>query len=182
MSFLHQETVLTVNADSTEFCPVEGLQHLLAVGTYELEERSQQRHGLLHLYVLSTAETAAVDTHVGHRIKHQLRETHNLPISGIFDMKWQPHRPLRLLAACADGSLHLLSLQHSGSDYQLASEHKVAVSEGAMATSLDVASSGGQVVTSSSAGTVSLLQVPVFDIITVVHYIMMMQSSRAQVH
>ena len=48
-SLLHSIT-LDLNPDSTEFCPWPGHHALLAVGTYQLDEASQQRLGRLHLY------------------------------------------------------------------------------------------------------------------------------------
>ncbi|KAK9827230.1 hypothetical protein WJX74_011066 [Apatococcus lobatus] len=40
-----------LNADFAAFCPVDGMQQLLAVGTYQLDETSQKRVGRLHLAV-----------------------------------------------------------------------------------------------------------------------------------
>ncbi len=165
MACLYQEQVLTVNADSTEFCPLTSLQHVLAVGTYELDDSTQQRNGLLHLYTMSStgpSDSADAVAIAGQSISRQLKEEHILPISGIFDMRWHPCQPACLLAACADGSLHMLSLQQSASTCQLSAQQQITISEGAMATSLDIASSGLLVVASSSAGTVSALQVCVW--------------------
>lgn len=163
MACLYQESVLTVNADSTEFCPLQGLHNMLAVGTYQLDEKTQDRHGLLHLYAMSNkwlGEVHLANAAADHTHHWQLQQTSALPISGIFDMKWQVAQPARLLAACADGSLHVLALQLSGDNSWLVEQQKVVISEGAMALSLDIAASGHRVVASSSAGTVSALQVP----------------------
>lgn len=162
MAYLYQEKVLTVNADSTEFCPLQDFAHLLAVGTYELDESTQTRHGLLHLYTLSGEGHAKADLAnktVGDIGRWQLQEMHTLPISGIFDMRWQNTHPACLLAACADGSLHMLALEQSDSSFHLTEQQKVMVSEGAMALSVDIAPSGNQFVVSSSPGAISALQV-----------------------
>ena len=165
MSSLHQEVVLNVNADSTEFCPISGLQNLLAVGTYELEETSQTRHGLLHLYVLGTdsqaskpisAEPTDRDT------SWQMQLLQKVPISGIFDMRWQHQHPACLLAACADGSLYLLSVEQTTSSPQLVKQQAISISDDAMAVSLDVVGSGQDIVVSLSSGTVSSLQVQTY--------------------
>ncbi len=163
MARLYQESVLTVNADSTEFCPLQDLHNLLAVGTYQLDEKTQIRHGLLHLYAMSSkrlGEVHLADETTDRTHHWQLQQTSALPISGIFDMKWQVAQPARLLAACADGSLHVLALQLSGDTSWLVEQQKVVVSEGAMALSLDIAACGQRIIASSSAGTLSALQVP----------------------
>lgn len=163
MARLYQESVLTVNVDSTEFCPLQDLHNLLAVGTYQLDEKTQIRHGLLHLYAMSSKRLGEVHLadETNDRTHHwQLQQTSALPISGIFDMKWQVAQPARLLAACADSGLHVLALQLSGDTSCLVEQQKVVVSEGAMSLSLDIAACGQRIVASSSAGTVSALQVP----------------------
>lgn len=53
---LHHALELGTNADSTECCMLFGMRHVLAVGTYELNEASQQRKGCLHLYSLCSQE------------------------------------------------------------------------------------------------------------------------------
>lgn len=156
MQELHQEVTLGLNADSTEFCPVEGLQNLLAVGTYELDETSQTRHGLLYLYKL-LADPAEVKSSSANR--WQLLLLHTLPISGIFDMRWHRNAPARLLAACADGQLHLLHHTQNSMDHQMQSTQQVHVAPGAMALSLDVSPTDDVVVTSSSTGSLCKLQV-----------------------
>ena len=163
MARLYQESILTVNADSTEFCPLQDLHNLLAVGTYQLDEKTQIRHGLLHLYAMSSkrlGEVHLADESTDHTHHWQLQQTSALPISGIFDMKWQVAQPARLLAACADGSLHVLALQLSGDISWLVEQQKVVVSEGAMTLSLDIAACGQNIIASSSSGTMSALQVP----------------------
>ncbi len=45
MAILHEERTLDLHADSAEWCPQPGSQDYLAVGTYQLDEASNQRHG-----------------------------------------------------------------------------------------------------------------------------------------
>ena len=158
---VHQETTLAVNADSTEFCPLNTLQHVLAVGTYKLEEETQTRHGELYVYHLKRASTKRSDQSAdgSHVPEWQLLCSHTFPMSGIFDMKWQPVQPARLVAACADGSLHVLAVQQAGDSCLVTRQQAVQVSDKGMAVSLDIDASGQQVVSSSSDGSLTLLQV-----------------------
>lgn len=158
-STVHQETTLAVNADSTEFCPLDTRQHVLAVGTYELEEKTQTRHGELYVYHLKRASAKSSDQHSSHVPEWQMQCIQTFPMSGIFDMKWQPVQPARLVAACADGSLHVLAVQQACDGCQVTRQQAVQVSNRAMAVSLDIAASGQQVVSSSSDGSLSVLQV-----------------------
>ena len=158
---VHQETTLAVNADSTEFCPLDTLQHILAVGTYELEEETQTRFGELYVYHLKKlpANCSVQNADSSHTPEWQMQCVQTFPVSGIFDMKWQPMQPARLVAACADGSLHVLAVQQAGDSCQVTRQQAVQVSDRGMAVSLDIAASGQQVVSSSSDGSLSVLQV-----------------------
>jgi hypothetical protein len=79
---LHDSRVLDLNADSAECCPVPGLRHWLAVGTYQLQESTQQRLGRLYLFALAA----------DHRWKlANYSSTQQLQVPGIFDLKWWPH-------------------------------------------------------------------------------------------
>ena len=161
MAYLYQEETLTVNADSTEFCQLETLQHVLAVGTYELDEKTRSRHGLLHLYHLKQAPVDCKDPTAGTCLvpQWQMQLAQTSPISGIFDMKWRPVQPACLLAACADGSLHVLRVHHNDAVCHSSRQQAVQVSDKGMAVSLDITSSGQQVASSSSDGSLSTLQV-----------------------
>ena len=53
MAVLHEELKLDLNADCAEFCPFPSHEDLLAVGTYQLDEQEQQRHGRLYLYSIT---------------------------------------------------------------------------------------------------------------------------------
>ena len=49
---LLDERVLDLPADCAEFCPDNSGNHLLAAGTYELNEETQRRTGRLYLYAV----------------------------------------------------------------------------------------------------------------------------------
>lgn len=49
--------MLDLNADCAEFCHTQGFRHLLAVGTYQLDEGVQKRHGRLYLYQIEAHTT-----------------------------------------------------------------------------------------------------------------------------
>ena len=156
MQRVHQEIILSLNADSTEFCPIDGLQHLLAVGTYELDEASQRRQGLLHLYALTSSPAQDCGTSL---CNWQLQQLHIQELAGIFDMQWLCKAPARLLTACADGNLHLFEEKPTSGSHQLASMQQAEVAAHAMALSLDISESGDNIMTSSSTGMLCNLQV-----------------------
>ena len=56
---LHDSITLEVNADSTEWCPWLGHQELLAVGTYQLDEITQERLGIIHIYGLDEGKASS---------------------------------------------------------------------------------------------------------------------------
>lgn len=96
---LHHSVNLDVNADSTECCPVAPLRHLLAVGTYQLDEASQRRHGRLFLYSLqqgqqphqSDPDMALGPLRRGDKAvepSYTLLQQHTQEVPGILDMKW----------------------------------------------------------------------------------------------
>lgn len=161
MACLHQKLVLSVNADSTECCPLENLKHLLAVGTYELDEKTSARRGLLCIYYLEQDSVNGFDQFAGssHVPRWKMHKAQTCTIPGIFDMKWQPVTPARLVAACADGSLHVLQVQQADSACQIIKQQAVQTSDKGMAVSLDVTSSGHKIISSSSDGSLSALQV-----------------------
>lgn len=156
MQQLHQEIVLSLNADSTEFCPVEGLQHLLAVGTYELDESSQTRNGLLYLYELVSSSLQDSNSSSS---SWDLQQLQTQPVPGIFDMKWYCYAPAHAIAACADGNLHLFKDNNNADSHSLQRVQQAEVATDAMALSVDVSASGDKVVTSSSAGMLCTVQV-----------------------
>lgn len=95
----HQEITLDLNADVVEWCPLQPHHRILAAGTYQLNEATQQRTGRLYLYYLLDSL--------------QVEElcTHDLP--GIFDFRWLPYSPHHqqnpiLVTALADGTVRLI--------------------------------------------------------------------------
>lgn len=118
---LQQALVLDFNADSTEFCPWHGpAARLLAAGTYQLDEPTQQRLGRLYLYAVtlgqatSDGEAAAESLHGSAPAAH-LQPLQQMDMPGIFDLKWSPAAASQapsaqqgyLGAALADGTLRL---------------------------------------------------------------------------
>lgn len=113
---LHQEILLELNADSTEYCPNKEYHNILAVGTYQLDEATQQRLGRLFLYQTEGVQQAAETPECPPEYRLALQHQQDIP--GIFDLKWQPSvagsgKPI-LGAALADGSLRLFELKQVG--------------------------------------------------------------------
>jgi hypothetical protein len=107
---LYQELLLDTNTDVTEFCPVPGFFHYLAVGTYQLDEATSQRHGRLHLYSLAHSSS---NSH--HNSDPTLLLAATLDLPGIFDLQWTQlpnvHDQPCIGLALADGTLQLLSVK-----------------------------------------------------------------------
>jgi hypothetical protein len=106
---LYQELLLDINPDVTEFCPVSGFFDYLAVGTYQLDEATRQRHGRLHLYSLTHSSSSQ------HNSDPTLLLAATLDLPGIFDLQWTQlpnvHDQLCIGLALADGTLQLLSVK-----------------------------------------------------------------------
>ncbi len=107
---LHASVQTPLNADFAAFCPVNGLHHLLAVGTYQLDEGSQTRLGRLHVFNTDRQHMCAT---------HSLTELHATDQPGIFGMDWlldQPDNSKPSLAlALADGCLQIVSMKEDAS-------------------------------------------------------------------
>lgn len=122
---LYQEIILDINTDVAEFCTVSDHYSWLAVGTYQLDEATRQRHGRLHLYSLcSSSSQSPGPTNTLEQPCLQLQATLDLP--GIFDLQWTQlpsmhHKPCIGLAL-ADGSLQLLAVAAAGSAAATASQ------------------------------------------------------------
>ena len=105
---LHAATQTPLNADFAAFCPVAGLHHLLAVGTYQLDDTSQTRLGRLHLY----------DTTRDGSGKHDLAEINASDQPGIFGIEWLQSSDWGqipcLVLALADGTLRLMQMKGAG--------------------------------------------------------------------
>ena len=107
----HQELTLDLNADVAEWCPLPGPHsRLLAAGTYELDEITQQREGRIYLYKLQ----GDINNTNNKKLSLHLATTFDLP--GIFDLRWLPMTNEPILAvALADGSLRLLQVTRQSS-------------------------------------------------------------------
>lgn len=53
-------TTLHYNADSAEFCPIEGYWNYLAVGTYQLIEATKEKVGRIYLYSVNNNRYVAL--------------------------------------------------------------------------------------------------------------------------
>ncbi|KAK7799749.1 hypothetical protein U0070_010756 [Myodes glareolus] len=127
-------------ADSVEWCPVEGCQHLMACGTYQLRTPEDQpaldvsepqvRLGRLYLYSFNEDNTA-----------NPLVEVHRRDSPAILDMKWC-HIPVsgHILLGLADasGSVELLRLiEHEKNSYTLQPMSSLTLEERGLSLSLD---------------------------------------------
>ncbi|XP_038192938.1 diphthine methyltransferase isoform X2 [Arvicola amphibius] len=132
------DTELT--ADSVEWCPVEGCQHLMACGTYQLRTPEDQpaldvnepqvRLGRLYLYSFNEDNAAK-----------PLVEVHRRDSSAILDMKWC-HIPVSghilLGLANASGSVDLLRLtEYEKNSYTLQPISSLTLEERGLSLSLD---------------------------------------------
>ena len=122
---LHDSCILPLNACSAEFCPSPLHRNFLAIGTYQLQDKSNDEHqgeriGRLFLY--SVHQRGKEDG--GHQLSlshvepsPSSRSSSDLPgyLPGIFDLKWSrgyEEEPI-LAAAMADGSIRLYKLLSS---------------------------------------------------------------------
>ncbi|CAH6788653.1 diphthine methyltransferase [Phodopus roborovskii] len=126
-------------ADSVEWCPVEGCEHLMACGTYQLRtpedqpaldvNKSQVRLGRLYLYSFNEDNTAK-----------PLVEIQRRDCSAILDMKWC-HIPVSghilLGLANANGSVELLHLMEYENSHTLQPISSLTLEERCLSLSLD---------------------------------------------
>lgn len=133
----HDRHVLPLNTDVAEWCPQQGAQRLLAVGTYQLNEATQQRQGAVHLFRLEgpaqeeagQAAGAAVqpggdqdavgqDTEGASSLQSlRLVELSSLQLPGVFDLRWNPRSAMpQLAAALADGSVRVMTFDQMLND------------------------------------------------------------------
>lgn len=56
MAVLHDERILDINTDCSEFCPHPEHLHVLAVAAYQLDEATQQRVGRLNLFAVGGSD------------------------------------------------------------------------------------------------------------------------------
>ena len=71
------DTVLT--ADSVEWCPVDSVDQLLALGTYQLDETTRTRLGSLTLFSYNPQTTT---------LHPVAQEKTNILKQGVLDIKW----------------------------------------------------------------------------------------------
>ena len=143
----HALRTLPLNADCAEFCINQQHRDVLAAGSYQLDEGTQQRAGSIHLYRLSLEQPLPV-----------LTDLSTLGLPGVFDMRWHPTEAL-LAAALADGSVRQLALQ-DGTLEQTAEAPGPAA--GSMAVSVDYSrcapSAGDTLCVSYSCGRLQHIQ------------------------
>ncbi|KAL7748500.1 hypothetical protein RI367_006195 [Sorochytrium milnesiophthora] len=142
------------SADSAEFCPLAGLQDVLAVGTYQLREAEQQsRVGRLYLYQLQ-----------GVGGEPSLVEMQRIECDAILDMKWshQLHND-RALLGIAKSTGHISFHHLSVADRHMQDLCRFDLDDPAtLVLSLDWRNRRGgdpACVVSNSDGTVALLDV-----------------------
>jgi hypothetical protein len=170
---------LPLPADVAEWCPHPAALSALALGTYQLDESSQQRVGRLHMYRLERPEAAAAgaDEAAQQALPPppplRLSQLSALDLPGIFDLRWHPTSAMpQLAAALADGSVRLLDfgaeLASGGSGDAGASPRVTQLPGGeeaaqGMAVSLDYSRCpscpGEQLAVSFSSGELQLFQV-----------------------
>ena len=176
----HDRYTLPLPADVAEWCPHPAALSALAVGTYQLDEVSQQRVGRLHMYRLDRSEAAAAGAGEGAGRASpppppplRLAQLFTLDLPGIFDLRWHPASAMpQLAAALADGSVRLLDfgaeLAPGGSGAAGASPRVAQLQGGeeaaqGMAVSLDYSRCpscpGEQLAVSFSSGELQLFQV-----------------------
>lgn len=108
----YQELILDLNTDVAEFCTAPQYYNWLAVGTYQLDEATRERHGRLHLCSLASSSQTQGQPAL------QLAATLDVP--GIFDLQWTQlshlHDQPCIGLALADGSLRLLAVAAAAAD------------------------------------------------------------------
>jgi diphthamide biosynthesis protein 7 len=150
-----------LSADAVEWCPAEGFQHLLLVGTYQVDandkdsfDASQRRGRLILLQVHIEGESSPA--------QEKLTVRQSLDTQAILDIKWCPHKLLgRVVVASVDakGSLELYALDEERLVLTLVQSAKGAGEGDALALSLDWNDSApAQIVVSDSKGRIHLVQ------------------------
>lgn len=146
--YTHYEIKLDLHADVADWNRNEGREELLAVGTYELDETTQMRHGALYTFSHSTGDTPL----------KQERRVMDLP--GIFDLQWVPgslcESSTMVAVAFADGSVQFMdALSNDGKTLSTPSN------DGAMALTVDTVQHKGSLMCASSYsdGCVNVFQV-----------------------
>ena len=169
---VHQELTLELHADVADWNPNSGLERLLAVGTYELDEETRQRHGKLYTYELDlqydikeTAESMSTTQNMS-TSSASLRLVHTADkLPGIFDLQFIPSSPsnaantssVLVALALADGSVRIMDAW-SGGEVARCGETDVDDTQ-AMALFVDalVSPASTRLTTSYSDGTIHVL-------------------------
>eukprot|EP00879_Flechtneria_rotunda_P013070 GHRR01013650.1.p1 GENE.GHRR01013650.1~~GHRR01013650.1.p1 ORF type:complete len:411 (+),score=102.83 GHRR01013650.1:717-1949(+) len=176
----HQEVLLDLNTDCVEFCPLHGNHQWLAVGTYQLDEATKLRNGRLYLYQLQ---------HEGLPQLVEQAKLDVAGIFDLQWTQLLAHEQLCIGLALADGTLRLVQVKATDSELTAAGNLLFAKCNGQLAVSASAQSAPGvglqqigicQAVntgmclsldwappqhqhglaaTSSSAGTISIVQV-----------------------
>lgn len=154
------EKVLDLTADSTEFCPLPGLDNILAVGTYQLLEDRSTRIGKLYIYTVSADQSCT---------ECAIELLTEVDVPGIFDMKWRPVREgsdnACIALALADGRVSVANVEPTAADNAMryAPISSTDVDLQAMVVSLDFSRGpeqrGDELAASTSSGQLSILQV-----------------------
>lgn len=98
----HQVITLDLHSNIVDWCPTKGHYDKLVVGTYQLDEATQLRHGRIYAYQLLEGSP-------------QLAVGSQVDLPGVFDVCWHPATREPLLgAALADGSVRLFIFDDQG--------------------------------------------------------------------
>ncbi|XP_046361257.2 diphthine methyltransferase-like [Haliotis rufescens] len=154
-----------LNADSVEWCPVEGCQDVLLCGTYQLEEqdkgestcdekRPQTRVGQLRVYRLESTEASP----------RSLSLHHCLDMPGVLDIKWCARACLLLTCGLVNAAGHLQLWQVADTALMTPPKKLTQIDLGltCLGLSLDWSDSKHdslQIVTSDSTGSLSVFDV-----------------------
>ena len=116
-SVTHSVIILDLHADVADWNKNIGYEHLLAVGTYQLDETTKTRHGKLYTYSTTVAGSTAAsdgvtcaeipDNDGESTIVKLIDEPMDMP--GVFDLQWIPGKLhgsyTTVVTALADGTL-----------------------------------------------------------------------------
>jgi len=140
--------ILTYNADSCEFCPIEGHTKLFVCGTYQLLEEQKTKVGKLYLFNIDS--------------KVKLNQLQQFDTGAILDLKWSHKRfadQVSLGQVDAGGMLTIFGLEED----HLSSIQRISLSKDAIGLSLDwnnriTPSEIASIIVSMSNGQVAICQ------------------------
>ena len=133
-----------------QYCPCPGLQHCIALGTYQLHEDSQTRTGDVSVYCLDAGDQSIL-------------QAARVETPGVFDLSWSSTHDQPLLATgLADGRAQCFSLILSDNQLELRADADTTCFEGSMVACVDFNRAHGGVertlVVSSSDGKLGMVQ------------------------